>query len=271
MPSSSYTASLASSAVDYPIEYGRRYHAFRPGFAILTPTQEEMDRLDLTHALTVRAIENRLFLAPIEKEKIHEILDVGTETGICKSPCQNVGDFVKLASKVNSKWVIGNDLSAIQPEWVPPNVKFEIDDVESPWLGDRKVRLHLRPVLRCLYSRLAKAHEENLRQPGTRRLRGVSRLEHRILLRRRNADRGPHDEEMEQDPHRRPGDYGPRALPGSEARGLRPRGRLPGDPTLKVQDPSWTLAEGFVPQRPWVLEPTAVQGRSRGVHYESGL
>ncbi|KAJ0319122.1 hypothetical protein COL5a_010336 [Colletotrichum fioriniae] len=29
--SSSYTASLASSAVDYPIEFGRRYHAFRPG------------------------------------------------------------------------------------------------------------------------------------------------------------------------------------------------------------------------------------------------
>ncbi|KAF6828301.1 UMTA methyltransferase [Colletotrichum plurivorum] len=28
---SSYTATLASSAVDYPIEYGRRYYAFRPG------------------------------------------------------------------------------------------------------------------------------------------------------------------------------------------------------------------------------------------------
>ncbi|KAF4411573.1 putative methyltransferase tdiE [Colletotrichum fructicola] len=45
-------------------------------------------------------------------------------------------------------YVIGNDLSAIQPEWVPPNVKFEIDDVESPWIGDRK---------------LAKAREEHLR------------------------------------------------------------------------------------------------------------
>ncbi|GKT65301.1 UMTA methyltransferase family protein [Colletotrichum tofieldiae] len=29
--SSSYTASLTSSVVDYPIEYGRRYHAYRPG------------------------------------------------------------------------------------------------------------------------------------------------------------------------------------------------------------------------------------------------
>jgi hypothetical protein len=30
---------------------------------------------------------------------------------------------------------IANSLSIrIQPEWVPPNVKFMVDDVESPWL-----------------------------------------------------------------------------------------------------------------------------------------
>ena len=27
----------------------------------------------------------------------------------------------------------GIDLSPIQPTWVPPNVQFEIDDVEEPW------------------------------------------------------------------------------------------------------------------------------------------
>jgi hypothetical protein len=46
--------------------------------------------------------------------------------------------------------IIGNDLSAIQSTWyvkpepkygnvnrrrVPPNVKFEIDDVEQPWIN----------------------------------------------------------------------------------------------------------------------------------------
>ncbi len=30
--------------------------------------------------------------------------------------------------------ITGVDLSPIQPEWVPPNVKFMVDDVESPWL-----------------------------------------------------------------------------------------------------------------------------------------
>lgn len=31
MPRTTYTASLTSSVVDYPTEYGRRYHAFRQG------------------------------------------------------------------------------------------------------------------------------------------------------------------------------------------------------------------------------------------------
>jgi hypothetical protein len=30
--------------------------------------------------------------------------------------------------------VIGVDLSPIQPQWVPPGVRFIVDDVESPWL-----------------------------------------------------------------------------------------------------------------------------------------
>ena len=39
-----------------------------------------------------------------------------------------VGDLYPSAS------VLGVDLSPIQPEWVPPNVQFMVDDVESPWL-----------------------------------------------------------------------------------------------------------------------------------------
>jgi SAM-dependent methyltransferase len=29
--------------------------------------------------------------------------------------------------------IIGVDLSPIQPGWVPPNVQFQIDDVEDHW------------------------------------------------------------------------------------------------------------------------------------------
>lgn len=36
-----------------------------------------------------------------------------------------------------SAQVIGTDLSPIQPTWVPPNVKFQIDDAEAEWTWER--------------------------------------------------------------------------------------------------------------------------------------
>ncbi|KAJ3961172.1 hypothetical protein N0V92_002146 [Colletotrichum tropicale] len=45
----------------------------------------EMDRLDFVHALFVRALGDRLYLAPLEKETIQKILDIGTGTGIYTS------------------------------------------------------------------------------------------------------------------------------------------------------------------------------------------
>ncbi|KAK1719499.1 S-adenosyl-L-methionine-dependent methyltransferase [Colletotrichum acutatum] len=126
---SSYTASLSSSVVDYPTEYGRTYHAFRAGSYNFPNDERESDRLDLTHTVMVKTIGNKLFLAPIDEAKTHRILDIGTGTGIWAI---EVGDFFPNAE------VTGIDLSPIQPPWVPPNVKFEVDDVESPWVGNKK-------------------------------------------------------------------------------------------------------------------------------------
>lgn len=46
--------------------------------------QREMERLDIAHALMVRSIGNRLFLAPLRAETLHRVLDIGTGTGICE-------------------------------------------------------------------------------------------------------------------------------------------------------------------------------------------
>ncbi|KAK2046103.1 S-adenosyl-L-methionine-dependent methyltransferase [Colletotrichum somersetense] len=126
---SNYTASLTSSVVDYPIEYGRRYQAYRPGSYKFPNDEFEMNRLDLAHAMMVKAMGSVLYCAPLQKEKVHRILDIGTGTGIW---AVEMGDVFHHAE------VLGIDLSATTPEWHLPNVKFEIDDIEEPWVGHKK-------------------------------------------------------------------------------------------------------------------------------------
>lgn len=40
---------------------------------------------------------------------------------------------MSMGDEIPNAKILGNDLSAVQPAWVPPNVSFEIDDVESEW------------------------------------------------------------------------------------------------------------------------------------------
>ncbi|KAF5980734.1 mrna 3 end-processing yth1 [Fusarium coicis] len=88
--------------------------------------EEENERLDLQHALFLRTFDDRLGFAPPCKPeaKVQHVLDVGTGTGIW------VMDY---ADDHSSAEVIGVDLSPIQPSFVPPNVRFIIDDIEEEW------------------------------------------------------------------------------------------------------------------------------------------
>ncbi|KAI9867660.1 MAG: hypothetical protein M1813_008460 [Trichoglossum hirsutum] len=65
--------------------------------------------------------DNKPFFVPL---KPTHVLDIGTGTGIW---AVDVGDLYPDAE------VIGTDLSPIQSKWVPPNVKFEIDDLDNTW------------------------------------------------------------------------------------------------------------------------------------------
>lgn len=47
-------------------------------------------------------------------------------------PCPFTGP-ISFADEYACAEVIGMDLSPIQPRWVPPNLKFEIDDAEATW------------------------------------------------------------------------------------------------------------------------------------------
>ncbi|KAI9879150.1 MAG: hypothetical protein M1830_009409 [Pleopsidium flavum] len=120
---STYTASVTSTVFKYPMENGRRYHAYSEGSYVMPNDETELDRLDMTHRMMTLLCDERLHLAPIG-ELPQRILDVGTGTGIW---CIEMGDQYPSAE------IVGNDLSPEQPRNVPPNVKFEVDDVEMPW------------------------------------------------------------------------------------------------------------------------------------------
>jgi len=122
------TTSVNSSVFEYQYENGRRYHAFRQGKYILPNDDREQERLDILHHFWMLVKRGHLHLAPIPANKIKSILDLGTGTGIW---AMEAGDCYPDAE------VIGTDLSPIQPNWVPPNVKFQVDDVEEDWTFEK--------------------------------------------------------------------------------------------------------------------------------------
>jgi len=83
----------------------------------------EQDREDMKHAM-IMFLCQQLHFAPIGPNP-QNVLDMGTGTGIWA---------IEFGDQYQGANVLGVDLSPIQPTWVPPNVKFMVDDVESPWL-----------------------------------------------------------------------------------------------------------------------------------------
>jgi SAM-dependent methyltransferase len=113
---------LASSITNYTYENGRRYHAYKEGEYYLPNDEAEQARLDLQHHIYRLCLGGSLYRAPISNP--HSVLDIGTGTGIWA---------IEFADEFPGAIVIGTDLSPIQPGFVPPNVKFYVDDFEQEW------------------------------------------------------------------------------------------------------------------------------------------
>ncbi|GKT84625.1 LOW QUALITY PROTEIN: methyltransferase domain-containing protein [Colletotrichum tofieldiae] len=134
----SATTSLHSSIIDYRVENGRTYHRYKEGKYFAPNDSLETDRLDLQHHLFLLTFDNKLGFAPPNDPDWEgaRVLDVGTGTGIW---CIDFGDEHPNAD------VLGFDLSATQPEFVPPNVQFEVDDLDNEWIYSKRFDyIHIR-------------------------------------------------------------------------------------------------------------------------------
>jgi len=132
------TESILSANYEFRFEGGRRFHGYDWQNYILPNDDAEQNRLDLQHQLFRLGIDGRLHLAPVPKD-IHNVLDIGTGTGIWA---------IEFADEYPSAAVLGIDLSPIQPDYVPVNCSFRVDNAEHDWPPNEVYDLiHTRAML----------------------------------------------------------------------------------------------------------------------------
>ncbi|KAI5468173.1 S-adenosyl-L-methionine-dependent methyltransferase [Mariannaea sp. PMI_226] len=120
----SSTASVSASIFEYRQVQGRTFHSDKFTTDYSFPNDEQqLESVDITHHYLTVLLDGRLFLAPI-KDDVQRVLDVGTGSGIWA---------IDFADQYPSAEVTGTDLSPCQPKWIPPNVRFEIDDATENW------------------------------------------------------------------------------------------------------------------------------------------
>lgn len=118
----SSSMSATSSIFDFVEEHGRTWHRYKEGKYFMPNDISEQERLELQHSISLRLL-GALHLAPVARP--HRVLDLGTGTGIWA---------IDFANEHPEADVLGTDLSPIQPEYVPPNCRFEVDDAEDEWV-----------------------------------------------------------------------------------------------------------------------------------------
>ncbi|KAK1763691.1 S-adenosyl-L-methionine-dependent methyltransferase [Phialemonium atrogriseum] len=120
----SSTASITSTILNYRTIHGRTFHS-ETGNAQYWGSNDDKknESMDIGHHLMTLTMDGKLYRAPLKKN-IKKALDIGTGTGIWA---------IDFADEYPDTEVIGTDVSPIQPGWVPPNLKFEIEDCTRPW------------------------------------------------------------------------------------------------------------------------------------------
>lgn len=140
------TTSLKTFALRYDYMHGRRYQDREISKYLLPNDQEEQgeflasrhamfnnlpssdfltDRLDLDHHTWKLSLDGKHYLAPVNEPK--KVLDLGCGTGIWA---------IEVADENPGARIVGTDLSAVQPAFMPSNVEFQVENVCSKSMSE---------------------------------------------------------------------------------------------------------------------------------------
>lgn len=143
-----YPESMSSSIRAHVYEGHLRYHAFREGKYAFPNDDVEQNRDDMKHAMTVMLMRGDYHYAPVADRLRDDgtVYDLGTGTGIWA---------IELSDKYPTATVRGCDLSPIQPNWLPENCYFAIDDFEDEWVYPENTfdYIHVRHTIHSIKDR----------------------------------------------------------------------------------------------------------------------
>ena len=121
-------SSILSSVRRGVEENGRVYPSFGKYEYGMPIDEKELDRNDLQHHKYTVLLDDKLYIAPIPDSVLEEpgsrVLDIGTGTGVWA---------IDMADRFVNAEVVGSDIAAIQPSFLPVNCTFEIEDAEDDW------------------------------------------------------------------------------------------------------------------------------------------
>ncbi|KAL1297227.1 hypothetical protein AAFC00_004791 [Neodothiora populina] len=95
----------------------------------------------MQHSIIVQLIGDKLHLAPLDENKLHNVLDLATGTGIWA---------IEFAKKYPFAHITGTDLSPVSHQGAPKNCKFIMEDAEDDWSFTEPFSyIHVRVVFSC--------------------------------------------------------------------------------------------------------------------------
>lgn len=123
----SSTQSFQEEMIRSRFEHGREYQGYMEAKYVLPMDKQETDRLDFQCHLVWLTLDKKLSFAPLGN--LRRALDVGCGTGMWT---------IDFAEAHPESEVLGVDLAPVMAPGVPPNIRFEVDDLEQPWNFTRK-------------------------------------------------------------------------------------------------------------------------------------